>query len=86
MILKKGKQWGGKPCLSFAETAMMLVSKKMRGMQLKKFTRSPFLKDWAKVGEIAIKPGIGNGKVQIIISTVSQELSGEEIDEMFSYG
>jgi hypothetical protein len=98
---EKGEATGDyKPCLSFEETATMLVINKTRGMQLKKLTRSPFLRDWAKVGQIAIKPGIGNGKAQIIITAVPgsspvpangsgkvwKEHTGDEIDEMFSYG
>lgn len=84
---EKGEATGDwKPCLSFAETATMLVINKTRGMQLKKFTKSPFLKDWAKAGQIAIKPGIANGKAQIVITAVQKEFTGEEIDEMFSYG
>ena len=84
---EKGEATGDwKPCLSFAETATMLVINKTRGMQLKKLTGSPFLKEWAKAGQIAIKPGIGNGKAQIIITAAKKEFTGEEIDEMFSYG
>lgn len=68
---EKGETTGEwKPCLSFAESATMLVINKTRGMQLKKLTGSPFLRDWANVGQIAIKPGIGNGKAQIIITRV----------------
>jgi hypothetical protein len=62
----------------------MLVINKTRGMQLKKLTNSPFLKEWAKAGQIAIKPGIGNGKAQIIITAVQKEFTGEEIDEMLT--
>ena len=51
----------------------MLVINKTRGMQLKKRTRSPFLRDWARVGQIAIKPGIGNGKAQIVLVDVPQD-------------
>jgi len=68
---ERGEETGGwKPCLSFAETATMLVINKSRGLQLKKLTNSPFLKDWAQVGQVAIKPGITNGKAQIIIERV----------------
>ena len=84
---EKGEATGDwKPCLSFAETATMLVINKTRGMQLKKLTNSPFLKEWANAGRIAIKPGIANGKAQIIISALPHGFTGEEIDEMFSYG
>lgn len=83
---EKGEATGDwKPCLSFAETATMLVINKTRGMQLKKLTNSPFLKEWAKAGRIAIKPGIANGKAQIVLTAVP-DLSDEEIADMFSYG
>jgi hypothetical protein len=84
---EKGETTGEwKPCLSFAETATMLVINKTRGMQLKKLTGSPFLKDWVKVGAIAIKPGIANGKAQIVITATAKTYTGKEIDDMFSYG
>lgn len=83
---EKGVETGDwKPCLSFEETATMLVVNKSRGMQLKKLTRSPFLRDWAKAGRIAIRPGIANGKAQIVIAA-APEYGGEEISDMFSYG
>ena len=83
---EKGVESGDwKPCLSFDETATMLVINKSRGMQLKKLTKSPFLRDWAKVGQITIKPGIANGKAQIVITAVPDGLTPAEIDEMFSY-
>ncbi|MCB0094690.1 MAG: hypothetical protein KDE46_03175 [Caldilineaceae bacterium] len=84
---EKGEATGDwKPCLSFAETATMLVINKTRGMQLKKLTNSPFLREWAKAGRVAIKPGIANGKAQIVITAVPHGLTPEEIDDMFSYG
>lgn len=83
---EKGEATGDwKPCLSFAETGTMLVINKTRGMQLKKLANSPFLREWASVGRIAIKPGIANGKAQIVI-TVVPAMSEAEIDEMASYG
>jgi hypothetical protein len=83
---EKGEATGEwKPCLSFEETATMLVVNKTRGMQLKKLTKSPFLRDWANVGQIAIKPGIGNGKAQIIITAVPT-MTGKDVDDMVSYG
>lgn len=83
---EKGVETGEwKPCLSFEETATMLVVNKSRGMQLKKLTRSPFLRDWAKAGRIAIRPGIANGKAQIVIAA-APEYGGEDISDMFSYG
>ena len=83
---EKGVESGDwKPCLSFEETATMLVVNKSRGMQLKKLTNSPFLRDWAKAGRIAIRPGIANGKAQIVIAA-APDYDGEEISDMFSYG
>lgn len=83
---EKGVESGDwKPCLSFEETATMLVVNKTRGMQLKKLTSSPFLRDWATVGQIAIKPGIGNGKAQIIITAVPT-MTSQDVDDMVSYG
>lgn len=65
---EKGEETGEwKPCLHFADTATLLVINRTRGQQLKRIAKSPYLKDWATIGEIAIKPGIGNGKAQIII-------------------
>lgn len=65
---EKGEETGEwKPCLHFADTGTLLVINRTRGQQLKRISKSPFLKDWSTVGEIAIKPGIGNGKAQIII-------------------
>jgi len=71
---EKGEESGDwKPCLSFAETGTMLVINKSRGQQLKKLTKSPFLKDWATVGQVAVKPGIANGKAQIVIEKVPMD-------------
>ena len=71
---EKGEESGDwKPCLSFAETGTMLVVNKSRGQQLKKLTNSPFLKEWATVGQVAVKPGIANGKAQIVIEHVPMD-------------
>ena len=68
---EKGEASGEwKPCLAFADTATLLVINKTRGQQLKQITHSPFLRDWATVGAIAIKPGLANGKGQIVIEAV----------------
>ncbi len=83
---EKGVESGDwKPCLSFEETDSLLVINVSRNQQLKKLTKSPFMRDWAKAGQIAIKPGIANGKAQIVITAVNG-LTGEKIDEAFSYG
>lgn len=70
-----------KPCLSFEDTATMLVINVSRGKQLKKMTGSPFLRDWAKIGRIAIRPGIADGKAQIVIGHVPIVASDDELNE-----
>jgi hypothetical protein len=71
---EKGEESGDwKPCLGFEETATLLVINKSRGMQLKKLTRSPFLKDWAEAGQVTLRPGIANGKAQIVIEFVIED-------------
>lgn len=65
------------PCLSFDETSTKLVINKSRANQLRTLTGSPLFKDWAHVGQIAIKAGIANGKAQIII----ERIKGESLDE-----
>jgi hypothetical protein len=83
---EKGTETGSwKPCLSFAETDTLLVINVTRNGQMKKLTNSPFLRDWAKAGRIAIRPGIANGKAQIVIAA-APDYGGEEISDMFSYG
>lgn len=67
-----------KPCLSFAETASKLVINKTRGAQLTALARSRLLAAWAQVGQIAIRPGIANGKAQVVIDPVPDE--GVDID------
>lgn len=58
-----------KPCLSFAETDSKLVINKTRAAQLKRLTGSPLVA--ACIGlTIAIRPGIGNGKAQVVIEGV----------------
>jgi hypothetical protein len=97
---EKGEETGEyKFCLSFAEVPTMLVINKSRGQQLRQMTGSPFPRVWITVGRIAIKPGISNGKAQIIITAVPgsdpvpangsgkdwNSHTDNEIDEMFSY-
>ena len=57
-----------KPVLWFHETEFGLVVNKSRGQMLVKMANSPRLADWAKVGQVALRPGIANGKAQIIIA------------------
>ncbi len=74
-----------KPCLSFAETPSMLVINKTRAEQLSRLVKSPLLANSANAGQIAIKPGIGNGKAQIIIQRPpSGESLGDLTDEEFN--
>lgn len=78
---EKGETTGDwKPCLSFVETGTMLVINKTRGQQLKRLAKSPFMRDWARVGRIAIKPGIGNGKAQIVIAAVPEDAAADLAD------
>ncbi len=62
-----------KPVLWFEETETGLVINKTRGQQMKKLANSPLLKHWAKVGQIALKVGVFNGKAQIGITAVPQQ-------------
>ncbi|MCO5190741.1 MAG: hypothetical protein M9918_21460 [Anaerolineae bacterium] len=68
---EKGEASGDwKPCAHFDETPTMLVINKSRGEMLKRMASSPLLRDWANVGQIAMRPGIANGKAQIVIEPV----------------
>lgn len=78
---EKGDESGDwKPCLSFEEVETLLVINVTRGQQLKKLAGSPFLADWANVGKVAIKPGIANGKAQIVIGRVIEDATEGDID------
>lgn len=75
---EKGVESGEwKPCLSFAETETLLVINRSRGEMLKRISGSPFLASWAKVGQVAIKPGIANGKAQIVIAPLKVATNGK---------
>ena len=65
---EKPKDGTWRPCLSFAETDSKLVINKSRAEMLSAMVQSPLIAAWAKVGAIAIKPGIANGKAQIVIT------------------
>lgn len=65
-----------KPCLSFEETETLLVINLSRGQQLKKMTGSPFVRDWTTIGQVAIKPGIANGKAQIVFAPIPGQGKG----------
>jgi len=70
------------PCLSFEGCDTLLVINKSRAAMLADIAQSPLLAAWAKVGTIAIKPGIGNGKAQIVIERPPQ--NGESLDNLNS--
>ena len=59
-----------KPCLSFAETPTRLVLNKTRARSVMDRARSPFARDWGGIGHIALRPGIKDGRAQIIIELV----------------
>lgn len=80
-----------KPCLSFEEVDTMLVINVSRGQQLKRLTGSPFLREWANAGQVTIKPGIANGKAQIVIgrlagvngkAAAADDLDSKTVDEL----
>ena len=73
---KDGTNGEWKPVLWFAETDTGLVINKTRSGQLRQMTGSPLLAAWTHVGQIAIKPGIGNGKAQIVINPVPRNGNG----------
>ena len=54
-----------KPVLWFDETESGLVINKTRGQQLTDLAQSPLLARWAKIGKVALKVGVFNGKAQI---------------------
>lgn len=61
-----------KPVLWFAETESGLVINKSRGQMLTKLAGSPMLARWGKVGQVALKVGIANGKGQVIIQALPE--------------
>lgn len=71
-----------KPVLWFEETTSGLVINKSRGQMLKKLAGSPLVRNWATVGQVAIKPGIYNGKGQIVITAVPGQPSGRKSDNV----
>lgn len=74
---KKGKDSGEwKPCFSFEETETLLAINSSRGQQLKEMTHSPFIRDWTKIGQVAIKPGVLNGKAQIMFTSIPGQSNG----------
>lgn len=76
---KDGSNGEWKPVLWFAETDTGLVINKSRSQQLRKLTGSPLLSAWADVGQITIKPGIANGKAQIVIGRIPRTSNGKTV-------
>jgi hypothetical protein len=73
----KDGEW--KPVVWFEETETGLVINKTRGQQLTRLAGSPLLAAWERIGRVAIKPGIGNGKAQIVIGPVPGEGGGNAL-------
>jgi len=49
----------------------------------KKLMKSPFLKEWIMVGQVAVKPGIANGKAQIVIYPLPKGFDADKVNEDF---
>jgi hypothetical protein len=81
---KDGKNGEWKPVLWFAETDTGLVINKTRSGQLRKMTGSPLLSAWAAAGTVAIKPGIANGKAQIVIAPIEIAAGNGEVSDGYS--
>lgn len=67
---KNPDQGEWKPVLWFAEMEQGLPVNQTRGLQLTKMAGSSFLAAWAKLGQVAIRPGIVAGNAQIVIMPV----------------
>lgn len=81
---EKPKDGSWRPCLSFAETESKLVINKSRAEMLAAITQSPLVATWANVGAIAVKPGIANGKAQIVITRPPAAADVDQInDDLF---
>jgi hypothetical protein len=61
-----------KPCLSFNEVPTRLVLNKTRARAVMDLVRSPFVRDWGGIGQIANKPAIKDGHAQIVIESVPE--------------
>ena len=81
---KDGVNGEWKPVLWFDDTDTGLVINKSRAAMLRKVTGSPLLAAWAQAGTIAIRPGIANGKAQIVLATVEAAASnGSNLPEEY---
>ncbi|MFN2279688.1 MAG: hypothetical protein ACK2UR_18890, partial [Candidatus Promineifilaceae bacterium] len=60
-----------------------LVINTSRSAMLRKITCSPLLAAWAQAGTIAIRPGIANGKAQIVIAPVEVAASNGKLPEEY---
>ena len=80
---KDGTNGEWKPVLWFDETDTGLVINKTRSGRLRQITGSPLLASWSQVDQITIKPGIGNGKAQIVITPVPGENGHSNLPEEY---
>jgi hypothetical protein len=70
---KAAGEW--RPVLSFEDTDTRLVLNKTRAKVAQDLTGSPFIKDWAKLGQVAIRPGIKDSHAQIILEPLKKNRS-----------
>jgi hypothetical protein len=83
---EKGENSGEwRPVLSFEETDTKLVLNKTRGRTVMQLARSPLVKNWGKIGRVAIRPAIRDGHAQIVIEPAPAEKEparsdGEPVD------
>ena len=80
---KDGVNGEWKPVLWFADTDTGLVINKSRSAMLRQITGSPLLAAWAQAGTIAIRPGIANGKAQIVIAPVEVAASNGNLPKEY---
>ena len=80
---KDGRNGEWKPVLWFADTDTGLVINKSRAGMLRKMTGSPLLAAWAQAGTVAIKPGIANGKAQIVMAPVDVAAGNGSLPEEY---
>jgi len=81
VVVGYNNEW--KPVLWFADTDTGLVINKSRSAMLRKITGSPLLAAWAQAGTIAIRPGIANGKAQIVIAPVEVAASNGNLSKEY---
>ena len=81
---KDGRNGEWKPVLWFDDTDSGLVINKSRAGMLRKITGSPLLAAWAQAGTIAIKPGIANGKAQIVMAPMTVAAGNGSLPDDYS--